>query len=303
MPNRLVADVLWREDVAAVPAPRSDERLALTWWPTRLRQLGGSFHVAATAAPGHTLAELDRAITEDWVGCREGPTDAIRRAHTRSGQLLSPPDHRGFSGKVRSVNAYNVTWYQGASHATWRGIGRGTSLAGTSTTEWLSSPVAWPQRRAARPNRPGAGRLLSGRGVMSLDRSKVPSRDRVATSRCLSRSAPPLAMASGCPHTPPRRSGGVHAAPGTSRVGERSARCRLAALTRLAGRGNAAGAGARVPRGAADMGDCSTSRRERRHPHHPRHPGVASRRALELLADWPQTTLRRAEFTRVRDLH
>ena len=50
------------------------------------REAAGFLQVAATAAPGHTLAELDRAIVEEIERlASEGPTRRRNRARPRSG--------------------------------------------------------------------------------------------------------------------------------------------------------------------------------------------------------------------------
>jgi zinc protease len=123
----------------------SDERLALDVVAHQnSRQLGGSFHVAATAAPGHTLAELDRAITEELGRLAgEGPTDGeFVRAHTKveAQFVYRLQTIGGFSGKSDQLNAYNV--YLGDPGGFARDLARyraaTPALLRASTTEWLS---------------------------------------------------------------------------------------------------------------------------------------------------------------------
>ncbi len=76
------------------------------------RELSGFFQVVATAAPGHTLAELDAAITSEIQRlCAEGPTTAemergIAQAEAHFISRLQTVG--GFGGKSDQLNAYNV---------------------------------------------------------------------------------------------------------------------------------------------------------------------------------------------------
>jgi zinc protease len=76
------------------------------------RELSGFFQVVATAAPGHTLAELDAAITAEIQRlCADGPTSAemergIAQAEAHFISRLQTVG--GFGGKSDQLNAYNV---------------------------------------------------------------------------------------------------------------------------------------------------------------------------------------------------
>jgi zinc protease len=76
------------------------------------REAGGFFQVAATAAPGRTLAELDRAITAELDGmARTGPsTPEMERvlAQAEAHFIFRLQTVGGFGGKSDQLNAYNV---------------------------------------------------------------------------------------------------------------------------------------------------------------------------------------------------
>ena len=76
------------------------------------REIGGYVQVAATAAPGHTLGELERAIVEeiDRLGSG-GPTDdEIERGRVQAEAqfVFRLQTVGGFGGKSDQLNAYNV---------------------------------------------------------------------------------------------------------------------------------------------------------------------------------------------------
>jgi zinc protease len=76
------------------------------------REAGGFFQVAATAAPGRTLAELDRVISAEIEAlATAGPTDlemerALAQAEAHFIYRLQTVG--GFGGKSDQLNAYNV---------------------------------------------------------------------------------------------------------------------------------------------------------------------------------------------------
>ena len=76
------------------------------------REAGGFFQVAATAAPGHTLAELERAITaEIQAVATTGPTEAEMErglAQAEAHFVYRLQTVGGFGGKSDQLNAYNV---------------------------------------------------------------------------------------------------------------------------------------------------------------------------------------------------
>ena len=76
------------------------------------RELAGFFHVVATASPGHDLAELERAITDEvdrLIG--NGPSaDDLERslAQVEAHFVCRLGTVGGFGGKSDQLNAYNV---------------------------------------------------------------------------------------------------------------------------------------------------------------------------------------------------
>ena len=76
------------------------------------RELSGFFQIVATAAPGHTLEELDAAIASELSRlCAGGPTEAemergIAQAEAHFISRLQTVG--GFGGKSDQLNAYNV---------------------------------------------------------------------------------------------------------------------------------------------------------------------------------------------------
>ena len=76
------------------------------------RELSGFFQVVATAAPGHTLAEVEAGITAEIERvCAEGPTDGeIERgvAQAEAHFISRLQTVGGFGGKSDQLNAYNV---------------------------------------------------------------------------------------------------------------------------------------------------------------------------------------------------
>jgi len=76
------------------------------------REVGGFLQMAATAAPGHTLAELDRVILEEIVRlATDGPTDdEIERGRVQAEAqfMYRLQTVGGFGGKSDQLNAYNM---------------------------------------------------------------------------------------------------------------------------------------------------------------------------------------------------
>jgi len=76
------------------------------------REIGGYLQLAATAAPGHTLGELERVILEeiDRLGT-EGPSDDEMergRVQAEAQFVFRLQTVGGFGGKSDQLNAYNV---------------------------------------------------------------------------------------------------------------------------------------------------------------------------------------------------
>ena len=76
------------------------------------REIGGFIQVAATAAPGHSLEEIDRVIGEEIERLAlEGPTDdEIERGRVQAEAqfIFRLQTVGGFGGKSDQLNAYNV---------------------------------------------------------------------------------------------------------------------------------------------------------------------------------------------------
>jgi zinc protease len=76
------------------------------------REAGGFVQIAATAAPGRTLAELDRVIVEEIQKlAAEGPTDdEIERGRVQAEAqfIYRLQTVGGFGGKSDQLNAYNI---------------------------------------------------------------------------------------------------------------------------------------------------------------------------------------------------
>jgi zinc protease len=76
------------------------------------REIGSFLQLAATAAPGHPLAELEQAILEEIARlAADGPTDdeiERGRAQAESQFMFRLQTVGGFGGKSDQLNAYNV---------------------------------------------------------------------------------------------------------------------------------------------------------------------------------------------------
>jgi zinc protease len=90
-----------------------DERLATDVSAAQnSREAGGFIQIAATAAPGHTLAELERAIVEEVSRLADGgpSADEIERCRVQAEAqfIFRLQNVGGFGGKSDQLNAYNV---------------------------------------------------------------------------------------------------------------------------------------------------------------------------------------------------
>jgi zinc protease len=90
-----------------------DERIATDVSASQnSREIAGYTQITATAAPGHALAELERAILEEIARlAQDGPTDAEierGRVQAESQFMLRLQTVGGFGGKSDQLNAYNV---------------------------------------------------------------------------------------------------------------------------------------------------------------------------------------------------
>ena len=76
------------------------------------REIGSFFQIVATAAPGHTLLDLERAITSEIARfVQEGPTSTEMercRAQAEAQFVYRLQTVGGFGGKGDQLNAYNV---------------------------------------------------------------------------------------------------------------------------------------------------------------------------------------------------
>jgi zinc protease len=76
------------------------------------REISGTFQVLVTAAPGHTLDELEAAVLEELAEfASDGPTDAELergRAQAEAAFVFRSQTLGGFGGKADQLNAYNV---------------------------------------------------------------------------------------------------------------------------------------------------------------------------------------------------
>src|SRR5215210_3122381 len=90
-----------------------DERIATDVSASQnSREMAGYAQLTATAAPGHTLAELERAIFEEITRlAAEGPTDEEidrGRVQAEAQFMFRLQTVGGFGGKSDQLNAYNV---------------------------------------------------------------------------------------------------------------------------------------------------------------------------------------------------
>jgi zinc protease len=90
-----------------------DERIATDVSASQnSREMAGYAQITATAAPGHTLAELERAIFEEVARlAADGPTDEeIERGRVQAEAqfMFRLQTVGGFGGKSDQLNAYNV---------------------------------------------------------------------------------------------------------------------------------------------------------------------------------------------------
>jgi zinc protease len=90
-----------------------DERMATDVSASQnSREIAGYTQLAATAAPGHTLGEIERAVFEEIARvARDGPTDdeiERGRVQAESQFMFRLQTVGGFGGKSDQLNAYNV---------------------------------------------------------------------------------------------------------------------------------------------------------------------------------------------------
>jgi zinc protease len=107
------------------------------------RELGGVFQVVASAAPGHTIEELERAI-HDEIGrlADTGPSDdelARGRAQAETAFVFRVQSLGGFGGKADQLNAYNTYGQDPDGFAVdlARYLGASADSLRTAAAQWL----------------------------------------------------------------------------------------------------------------------------------------------------------------------
>ena len=133
------------------------------------REAGGFLQVAATASPGHTIAELERVIVEEIAKlATEGPTDdelERERIQAEAQFIYRLQTVGGFGGKSDQLNAYNMLLNDPGFFA--RDLARYQSV----TRESLQAAV---QRYLRNSNRVALSIVPKGKAIFALPGS-VPS--------------------------------------------------------------------------------------------------------------------------------
>lgn len=133
------------------------------------REAGGFLQVAATASPGHTIAELERVIVEEIAKlASEGPTDdelERERIQAEAQFIYRLQTVGGFGGKSDQLNAYNMLLKDPGFFA--RDLARYQSV----TRESLQAAV---QRYLRNSNRVALSIVPKGKAIFALPGS-VPS--------------------------------------------------------------------------------------------------------------------------------
>ena len=133
------------------------------------REAGGFLQVAATASPGHTIAELERVIVEEIAKlASEGPTDEElerERIQAEAQFIYRLQTVGGFGGKSDQLNAYNMLLKDPGFFA--RDLARYQSV----TRESLQAAV---QRYLRNSNRVALSIVPKGKAIFALPGS-VPS--------------------------------------------------------------------------------------------------------------------------------
>ena len=141
------------------------------------REIAGYTQITATAAPGHTLGELEAVILEEVARLKaDGPTDdEIERGRVQAETqfVFRLQTVGGFGGKSDQLNAYNVFLrdpaYFDRDLARYREATRESLRDATMPlSRSLSSRDA--QHRAARPRSLARRFLTGGRFLMAPDR-------------------------------------------------------------------------------------------------------------------------------------
>jgi zinc protease len=110
----LIADVLANGRTSRLYARLiHDERIAVELAAGQTsRELGGTFQIVASAAPGHSLDELETAILEEidrFADQGPSPAELERgRAQAEAAFVFRVQSLGGFGGKADQLNAYNI---------------------------------------------------------------------------------------------------------------------------------------------------------------------------------------------------
>lgn len=112
------------------------------------RELGGTFQIIASAAPGHTLPELEAAIREEIDRLATDGPDAGEvargRAQAEASFVLRLQSLGGFGGKADQLNAYNV--YRRSPDSFDADLARYVAASGEglrdAAARWLTSDAA-----------------------------------------------------------------------------------------------------------------------------------------------------------------
>jgi zinc protease len=112
------------------------------------RELAGTFQIIASAAPGHTLDELETAIHEEIDRfAQDGPTrDELDRSRVQAESAFAfrVESLGGFGGKADQLNAYNIYLESPDSFQTDldRYIGATADALRSQAGRWLDRTVA-----------------------------------------------------------------------------------------------------------------------------------------------------------------
>jgi zinc protease len=138
------------------------------------RELGGTFQIVASAAPGHTLDELNAAILEELARLSdEGPTAAEMergRVQAEAAFVFRVQSLGGFGGKADQLNAYNVYLHEPDSFE--RDLERYVS----ATPDRLRTTAG---RWLAPANAVALGVVPQGRRAVGLSEAELVDRERL----------------------------------------------------------------------------------------------------------------------------
>ena len=163
-----------------------DERIATDVSASQnSREMGGFLQLAATAAPGHTLAELERVMLEEIARlAAEGPTgEEIDRGRVQAESqfMFRLQTVGGFGGKSDQLNAYNVfvgdPAYFDRDLARYNGATADSVRRAAATYLQSSRRVTLSVVPRGR-DRARDSRFHSGERVVTVDRARLPEPGR-----------------------------------------------------------------------------------------------------------------------------